>query len=135
MAASTSNYRLTKPSPEDFYDIEVQNENLEVIDQKLKELETGVDQVREGFEGHLGDTSKFSIYKSNKDSNGIYTIVQHKRADGTLIVKSILSNGTSPNYTKREEIWYKADGLTIDVTNVYTIAYDSDDSVVSEVLT
>ncbi len=55
MATSTSNYNLTKPSPEDFYDIEVQNENLEVIDQKLKELETGVDQVREGFEGHLGD--------------------------------------------------------------------------------
>ena len=55
MATSTSNYRLTKPSPEDFYDIEVQNENLEVIDGKLKELETGVDQVREGFEGHLGD--------------------------------------------------------------------------------
>ncbi len=55
MASSTNNYNLNKPSPEDFYDIEVQNDNLEVIDQKLKELETGVDQVREGFEGHLGD--------------------------------------------------------------------------------
>ncbi len=67
MATSTSNYNLNKPSPEDFYDIEVQNENLEVIDQKLKELETGVDQVREAFEGHRSELK----YQTASGSNAI----------------------------------------------------------------
>ncbi|OPX43837.1 hypothetical protein CLHUN_23180 [Ruminiclostridium hungatei] len=55
MATSTNNYNLTKPSPEDFYDIEVQNENMEVIDGKLKELETGVDEVQTQLGVHMGD--------------------------------------------------------------------------------
>ncbi len=56
MTAITGNFGLTKPDKEDFYDIEVQNENMEVIDQKLKELETGVDQVQDALESHVGDT-------------------------------------------------------------------------------
>ncbi len=56
MTAITGNFGLTKPDKEDFYDIEVQNENMEVIDQKLKELKTGVDQVQDALESHVGDT-------------------------------------------------------------------------------
>jgi|GEM_PF-3817991 len=55
MATGTNNYNLTKPSPEDFYDIEVQNENMEVIDGKLKELETGIDEVQTQLGAHMGD--------------------------------------------------------------------------------
>lgn len=35
MADKTINYGLTKPKPEDFYDIDVQNENMDIIDAAL----------------------------------------------------------------------------------------------------
>lgn len=36
MAELTPNFKLTKPSPEDFYDINVQNDNMDIIDEELK---------------------------------------------------------------------------------------------------
>lgn len=36
MADKTINYGLTKPTLEDFYDVNVQNENMDIIDQELK---------------------------------------------------------------------------------------------------
>ena len=36
MAEKTTNYGLTKPTPEDFYDVNVQNENMDIIDRELK---------------------------------------------------------------------------------------------------
>lgn len=96
MAASTSNYNLNKPSPEDFYDIEVQNENLEVIDQKLKELEIEVDQVREGFEGHRSELK----YQTASGSNAI-----------------TITTGGSFAYTQGNPIkWIQADANTGAVT-------------------
>lgn len=38
MASKTKNYNLTKPSSEDFYDIGVQNDNMDIIDGQLKIL-------------------------------------------------------------------------------------------------
>lgn len=37
MADKTTNYGLTKPNPEEFYDVNVQNGNMDIIDQQLKE--------------------------------------------------------------------------------------------------
>lgn len=36
MSEKTTNYGLTKPSPEDFYDINVLNQNMDKIDEQLK---------------------------------------------------------------------------------------------------
>jgi hypothetical protein len=36
MADKTKNYGLTKPNLEDFYDVNVQNENMDIIDEELK---------------------------------------------------------------------------------------------------
>ncbi|OPX43838.1 hypothetical protein CLHUN_23190 [Ruminiclostridium hungatei] len=55
MSTITDNYSLTKPSPEDFYDIEVQNENMEIIDRKLKELETGIEDVEGALDARMAD--------------------------------------------------------------------------------
>ena len=41
MAEKTTNFGLTKPLPEEFYDVGVQNGNMDIIDAKLKELESG----------------------------------------------------------------------------------------------
>ncbi len=37
----TENYRLTKPLISEFYDVEVQNENMDKIDEELHNLNTG----------------------------------------------------------------------------------------------
>lgn len=36
MANKTTNYNLTKPHPEEFYDINVHNTNMDIIDEELK---------------------------------------------------------------------------------------------------
>jgi hypothetical protein len=40
MAEKTANYGLTKPNPEDFYDVGVQNANMDKIDEELKKRAT-----------------------------------------------------------------------------------------------
>lgn len=65
--------------------------------------------------------------RSSKDANGIYTTVEYRRADDTLISRSVLSGGTSPEYTTRTETIYAADGTTVLATNVYTLTYTSGD--------
>ncbi|EHN14509.1 hypothetical protein [Clostridium sporogenes] len=86
------------------------------------------------IETQLADITTYSTYKLNKDENDIYTEIQHKRKDGKLIGKSILSGGTSPKYSIRTETYYKEDGITVDKTLAYTLLYDADDNLISEVL-
>ena len=40
MANKTSNYNLTKPLPSEFYDIEVHNANMDIIDEQMKALDS-----------------------------------------------------------------------------------------------
>lgn len=92
----------------------------------LLALQTKVDEYK-------ADTTTYSTYKLNPDSNGIFTELQYKRKNGTLIMKSVLSGGTSPKYTTRTETEYEQDGVTIKATRIYTITY-TNDKVTSEVL-
>lgn len=39
MATNTTNYNLVKPNEDDFYDIEVQNDNMDIIDEELGALQ------------------------------------------------------------------------------------------------
>ncbi len=36
MATKTMNYGLTKPDGADFYDVDVQNDNMDIIDKQMK---------------------------------------------------------------------------------------------------
>ena len=45
MADKTKNYGLTKPSAEEFYDVQVQNDNMDIIDKTLKEHTHTADNV------------------------------------------------------------------------------------------
>ena len=93
-----------------------------------------VNEVKTEFDSHLADTMHLSTYKLNKDANGKFTEVQVKRSDGTLCKKSVLSGGTSPNYTTRTETIYATDGVTKVDTKIYSLTYDSEGIVKSEVL-
>jgi len=65
MATKTSNYNLIKPSPEDFYNIEDQNKNMDVIDEKLHEVEGKVNNVDEELKRHIEDYERLSDTISN----------------------------------------------------------------------
>ncbi|MPN41866.1 hypothetical protein SDC9_189421 [bioreactor metagenome] len=45
MAKHTENYGLTKPEPNNFYDVEVGNNNLDVIDGLIKGSEDAIDDI------------------------------------------------------------------------------------------
>jgi hypothetical protein len=79
------------------------------------------------------DMKNYSTYKKNKDVNGIYTTYERYRLDGTLLMRSVISGGTSPKYTTRVETWYGANGTTITSSTTYNITYDSNMNFVSEV--
>lgn len=87
---------------------------------------------------HLADLmphdSGLNSYASAKDVNGIYTVVDYKRADGTLYMKSTLSGGTSPNYTTDTWLFYNTDGATLISTKTWTITYDTDGNITSKVV-
>lgn len=62
MAINTSNYNLKKPSSEDFYNVEDQNGNMDIIDQELKRLnednqnaDQKISSVKSDLSTHLSD--------------------------------------------------------------------------------
>lgn len=48
MANHTENYHLTKPIPSEFYDVEVQNGNMDLIDAQMKANADGIDELQKG---------------------------------------------------------------------------------------
>lgn len=82
----------------------------------------------------LQNANELSIVKSSKDSEGIFTTVTYKRkSDNTIFAKSVLSGGTSPQYNTRTLTFYNADGITVKATKIYSLSYDVDGDLVSEV--
>lgn len=67
MAINTNNYNLKKPSSEDFYNVEDQNGNMDIIDQELKRLnedKAGVEHNHNGvYETPNGAQSKVDAAK------------------------------------------------------------------------
>lgn len=91
-----------------------------------------------GVESTVGASSgdpdqSLSSVRSDKDVNGIYTTVTFTRSDSTTYKTSVLSGGTSPEYTTRTETYYEADGVTVSSTLVFTLVY-TDGDLVSETL-
>lgn len=143
----TQNYNLNKPDVTDYAKIEALNDNAEIIDAKLKELEENGDlsQIEQSISNvenelttHLDNdvlhNISVKVIKLNKDSDGIFTTVEHRRkSDNTLARKSVLSGGTSPQYTTRTITYYKPDGTTVIKTDTFSLTYDADGDFVSEV--
>lgn len=74
------------------------------------------------------------VIKTNKDAEGIFTTVEHyRKSDDTLVRKSVLSGGTSPQYTTRTITYYGKDGTTVVKEDIFTLSYDSDGVLISEV--
>jgi hypothetical protein len=92
-----------------------------------------------GSGGHVDDhnlidaaLAPMRLVRSGKDANGIFTTVQYFRVGGNLANSSVLSGGTSPQYTTRTFLEYDLDGITVVRTTVYTLSYDIDGALTSE---
>lgn len=82
---------------------------------------------------HPADLGGKNTYNLNLDENGIFTTVEVRHKTGTLYSRSVLSGGTSPQYSTRTETFYANDGTTVLFTQVYTLSY-TNGRLVSEVL-
>lgn len=77
---------------------------------------------------------EYSIQRNEEDDNGITTEVSVLRKDGTLYLKSVLSEGESPNYTKRTLTEYDSTGEGEVVSYTFTLSYDEGGKLLSETI-
>lgn len=93
-----------------------------------------VTKIANNLASHKNDNTPHreavSIERKNPDDDGIFTLIEFKRADGTLFKTSQL-NGTSPYTTRTVKFYDEEENLV--QTIQYSITY-SDDEVVSEVI-
>jgi hypothetical protein len=84
------------------------------------------------FDGKLDELSKV---RSSKDGNGIYTIITYKRktANTTYMVSTLSNPNVDGKYLTRTEKYYDRNGTTQVDTVTYTLAYDADGDLLSEV--
>jgi hypothetical protein len=82
----------------------------------------------------LDSTEDLNVYNSAVDANGVYTVVDFKKQNGKLYMRSTASNpDVNGNYQTLTYTYYNAAGVSVVSTDVWTITYDAVSKVVSEV--
>ena len=81
MAEQTLNYNLTKPDPSDFYDVNVQNENMDKIDAALKNLSDEIVNIDAPVKSVNNKTGDVVL---NADDVGAPTVQQHNELSQQL---------------------------------------------------
>ncbi|MBY6269773.1 hypothetical protein [Parageobacillus thermoglucosidasius] len=108
--------------------------HLQTHDAQIAELQTDVADHETRITINEKKLADYNVFSSGYDDNDIATVVELKRPDGTLYIKSVLSNPDSNgNYLSRTETEYAEDGSTVVRTTVYTRTYDTFGRFVSEV--
>lgn len=82
---NTTNYGLNKPEATEFYNIEVQNDNMDIIDGKMKEIENVSSEANEGIAEHIAN--KDNPHEVTKDDVGLGN------------VPNVGTNNQTPTYT------------------------------------
>lgn len=133
----TINIELSQFEGSDSFTREGYNSDMLKIDTEMGNVKTDltrVDNVSQKLDTKVNTESKITSERSVKDAEGLFTIVTYKRSDNTVYKTSMLSGGTSSQYTTRTVKWFDTDGTTILATDVYTLTYDADGDLLSEVL-
>ena len=95
MVEKTNNFNLTKPSVEEFYDINVHNENMDIIDEELKILFDKSDDV-DGKLKTLDDSkSDFEEHKTASNPHNMTASVV-----GLGNVPNVSTNDQTPTYSE-----------------------------------
>lgn len=71
---NTINYKLKKPTPEDWYNIQDHNDNMDIVDAELKKLNDGKAPSGHGLGGITVPTGDTSFMDSSERGNGFYQI-------------------------------------------------------------
>ena len=61
MATKTTNYGLTKPDGADFYDVDVQNDNMDIIDKQMKANAKDIAQLNSDYDTIIVGTSVSTV--------------------------------------------------------------------------
>ena len=65
MATNTTNYNLVKPSENEYYDINVSNSNLDIIDTEIKKVNDRLDSVSTDAQSTSFDNSSNGMEATN----------------------------------------------------------------------
>lgn len=76
---------------------------------------------------------ELDVVGSSADADGIYTILDYKRKDGTTYIRSTLSDKVNGHYTTVAVGQYDAAG-TLLFTKVWTLTYDGNGQIQSKVV-
>ena len=87
---NTTNYGLNKPETTDYYNVEHQNENMEILDGKLKEVEDYASDAKADVDAHV--TDKENPHGVTKEQLGLDK------------VQNVSTNDQTPTYEVVEEL-------------------------------
>ena len=102
MATKTTNYGLTKPDGADFYDVDVQNDNMDIIDKQMKANANDIAQLNsdKDYKNYHGDgidieinsqCAMFYIRKSKSLTGGNVTQTLLDLPDGITLEKEVFA--------------------------------------------
>ena len=133
MATTTTNYGLTKPEGSDFYDIGVQNDNMDIIDKQMKANANDIAQLNSDYDtiivgtsvsttsqtiNHYGDRKlsdyKFIVFAFGASDDDIRSIVTVPRVIFEKIGKSysFVAHGSNDSTISAVSFTYASDTAT-----------------------
>ena len=133
MATKTTNYGLTKPDGADFYDVDVQNDNMDIIDKQMKANAKGIEQLNSDYDtiivgtsvsttsqtiNHYGDRKlsdyKFIVFAFGASDDDIRSIVTVPRVIFEKIGKSysFVAHGSNDSTISAVSFTYASDTAT-----------------------
>ena len=113
MSSKTTNLNLTKPSEDEFYDINVQNENMDIIDREINGLKQPAYEVSTAMSDlHSGEMITVAFGKIAK---AVSTLISHvanksnphdvtKNQIGLGNVPNVATNDQTPTYTEASNL-------------------------------
>ena len=133
MATKTTNYGLTKPDGADFYDVDVQNDNMDIIDKQMKANANDIAQLNSDYDtiivgtsvsttsqtiNHYGDRKlsdyKFIVFAFGASDDDIRSIVTVPRVIFEKIGKSysFVAHGSNNSTISAVSFTYASDTAT-----------------------
>ena len=91
------------------------------------------EDLKEELDRKADNVEELTLSCSQKDEEGIFTLIEWKREDGTLYKASELE-GESPEYSNRTVKYYDEDGEVVLKELVYELSYDEDGDLIEEAL-
>lgn len=111
-----------------YYKIMNQANNSDNLIADMTDKVTEAQQYSNMAQDAAASITSLSASRSNKDANGVFTIVEYFRTDNTLYMRSTLQEDTSGSlhYINRLEQLFEADGTTVKSSSILPITYDAD---------